>query len=199
MQSKLTKEKCLLQEENRKLSQIILEKNFEIEELEKNLTNQKCLLSVKPNKEETFTRYFLKAQENAEQSQLIINYLAKIMTMKDEQEILHKENKALKIKNDSLLQKINDLSSDYKWQRSRSELLSRQVEQSKNELKDVHLSKKKLCALESELTRVAEERDAALQRVKEFRDVMTALNIKCHILRNEKFVEAEKRIEVRLS
>ena len=199
MQSKLTKEKCLLQEENRKLSQIILEKNFEIEELEKNLTNQKCLLSVKPNKEETFTRYFLKAQENAEQSQLIINYLAKIMAMKDEQEILHKENKALKIKNDSLLQKINDLSSDYKWQRSRSELLSRQVEQSKNELKDVHLSKKKLCALESELTRVAEERDAALQRVKEFRDVMTALNIKCHILRNEKFVEAEKRIEVRLS
>ena len=199
MQSKLTKEKCLLQEENRKLSQIILEKNFEIEELEKNLTNQKSLLSVKPNKEETFTRYFLKAQENAEQSQLIINYLAKIMAMKDEQEILHKENKALKIKNDSLLQKINDLSSDYKWQRSRSELLSRQVEQSKNELKDVHLSKKKLCALESELTRVAEERDAALQRVKEFRDVMTALNIKCHILRNEKFVEAEKRIEVRLS
>ena len=78
MQSKLTKEKCLLQEENRKLSQIILEKNFEIEELEKNLTNQKSLLSVKPNKEETFTRYFLKAQENAEQSQLIINYLAKI-------------------------------------------------------------------------------------------------------------------------
>ena len=199
MQSKLTKEKCLLQEENRKLSQVIAEKNFEIEELEKNLINQKTLLSVKPNKEESLTRYFLKAQENAEQSQLIINYLAKIMAMKDEQEILHKENNAKKKKNNSLLQKIDDLSSDYKWQRSRSELLSKQVEQSKNELKDVQLSKKKLCDLESELTRVTQERDAALQRLKEFRDVMTALNIKCHILRNEKFVEAEKRGEVRFS
>lgn len=196
MQSKLTKEKCLLQEENRKLSQVIAEKNFEIEELEKNLINQKTLLSVKPNKEESLTRYFLKAQENAEQSQLIINYLAKIMAMKDEQEILHKENNALKMKNNSLLQKIDDLSSDYKWQRSRSELLSRQVQQRKTELKDVQLSKKKLFALEFELARVTEEKDAALQRVKEFRDVMTALNIKCDILHKEKFEETERHGQV---
>ena len=96
MQSLLTKEKCLLQEENRNLKQVISEKNVEIEELEKNLMDQKSLLFDKPNKEESLTRYLLKAQENAEKSQLIINYFARTMAMKDEQEMLHKEIKALK-------------------------------------------------------------------------------------------------------
>lgn len=196
MQSLLTKEKCLLQEENRNLKQVISEKNVEIEELEKNLMDQKSLLFDKPNKEESLTRYLLKAQENAEKSQLIINYFARTMAMKDEQEMLHKEIKALKVKNSNLLQKLDILSSDYKWQRSRSELLSRQVQQRKTELKDVQLSKKKLFALEFELARVTEEKDAALQRVKEFRDVMTALNIKCDILHKEKFEETEKHGQV---
>ena len=41
MQSLLTKEKCLLQEENRDLRQVISEKNLEIEELEKKPQNLK--------------------------------------------------------------------------------------------------------------------------------------------------------------
>ena len=199
MQSLLTKEKCLLQEENRDLRQVISEKNLEIDELENYLMYQKSLLSNKPNKEESLSRYLHRAQENAEKSQLIINYLAKIMAMKDEQEILHKENKALKVKNSNLLQKLGVLSSDYKWQRSRSELLSRQVQLRKTELKDVKLSKKKLFALEFELARVTEEKDAALQRVKEFRDVMTALNIKCDILHKENFKETERHGQVCIS
>ena len=158
--------------------------------------DQKSLLFDKPNKEESLTRYLLKAQENAEKSQLIINYFARTMAMKDEQEMLHKEIKALKVKNSNLLQKLDILSSDYKWQRSRSELLSRQVQQRKTELKDVQLSKKKLFALEFELARVTEEKDAALQRVKEFRDVMTALNIKCDILHKKKFEETERHGQV---
>lgn len=196
MQSKLTKEKCFLQEENEKLKQIISEKNLHIEELETDLKNQKNILSFKSDKNNNLDEYLLKAQqllkENAEKSQLIIQYQAKIMAMRDEQDLLNKELTELKLRNSNLLQKMNYLKNDYNFQRSCSERLSEQVDQSKDELKQVRSSNKKLVGLQFELARVTEEKDEALHRVKEFRDVMTALNIKYDILRKEKSKEAEK-------
>ena len=166
------------------------------------MTNYKEIVSSKNDKEENLNLCFMKSQklltENAEKSQLIIQYQARIMAMRDEQDLTEKDMAVLKMKNSSLMQKLKDLKTDYDWQRSCSMRLSEQVDQSKDQLKQERLSSKKLFALQLELARVTEEKDAALDRVKEFREVMTALNVKYDILHKEKYKEAEKRGQVGL-
>lgn len=203
LHSMLLDEKNSLQEENEKLQRIIEDKNQEIEETQLELQNLQSMLYEKIENNEDLKQQFFIAQhlckDNAEKSQLVIHYQHQIITLKDEKDLLDKEITTLKLRNRNLLDKMNCLKTDYDWQRTRSETLSDQVDKNKNELEELRKEKetnKIIFELQFELARVTEEKDNAVGKMKDFRDVTSALKVKYDRLKQEKYEEAEKRGEV---
>lgn len=77
--------------------------------------------------------------------------------------------------------------------------MSDQVDKNKNELEELRKEKetnKIIFELQFELARVTEEKDNAIGKMKDFRDVTSALKVKYDRLKQEKYEEAEKRGEV---
>lgn len=203
LQSILFKEKSLLQEENENLKHIIAEKDVALEDIEREYRTLQDNSRTKIENNDSLQLHLLKTQQlckdNAEKSQMIIQYQHQIIMLKDDQDLLHKEITSLKLKNSSLLKKMNDLKTDYDWQRSCSQRLSEQVDQSKDELKQLRKEKevrKKIFDLQFELAQVNEEKDDALHKMKEYREVTSALKVKYDKLKQEKNEEAERRGEV---
>ena len=203
LQSILLKEKSLLQEENNNLKHTIAEKDVALKDIEREYRTLQDLSRTKIEHNDNFQLHLLKTQQlckdNAEKSQMIIQYQHQIIMLKDDQGLLHKEITTLKLKNSNLLKKMNDLKTDYDWQRSCSQRLSEQVDQSKDELKQLRKEKearKKIFDLQFELAQVNEERDDALHKMKEYREVTSALKVKYDKLKQEKNEEAERRGEV---
>ena len=199
LHDRVAREKGSLQEKIEELTDCIAEKNFEIEQQRVEIRDLQNMLCSKLNDNNELQKHFLKTQlllqENTEKSQMVIHYQHQIITLKDERDLLNKDITVLKVKNNNLLQKMNDLRTDYDWQRSCSLRLSEQVDQNNDEIKELRKTRgisKKIFDLQFDLARVTEERDDALQKMKEFRDVTTGLKVKYDMLQQEKHEEIEK-------
>jgi len=196
MQSKMTKEKTLLENQVRDLQIQMKERDELVEELTLEINLKDKLISSKENSQELKNAY-LQSQslliENAEKSQLIIALQAQMLASKGDNEGTSRVISELTRKNENLMQQVKDLTIGYDWQRQRSNRLSEQVDQNKTELRKVCTVNRKIHELKFELLRVKEERDDAERKVKEFRSAVTELNVSYDMLQQQQYSEAEQR------
>lgn len=196
MQSKMTKEKTLLENQVRDLQIQMKERDELVEELTLEINLKDKFISSKENSQELKNAY-LQSQslliENAEKSQLIIALQAQMLASKGDNEGTSRVISELTKKNENLMQQVKDLTIGYDWQRQRSNRLSEQVDQNKTELRKVCTVNRKIHELKFELLRVKEERDDAERKVKEFRSAVTELNVSYDMLQQQQYSEAEQR------
>ena len=201
MYSRILKEKNVLEKHLDETKSEIQGKNELVEELHGEIENIRELAMKKDGSSEDMQICFAHCQElirdNSEKSNIIIALQSKLLSINEGIEMEKKRNEEVLFKNENLMQQVRALTIDCDWQRTQSKRLSEQVDQkSGDNLRKTAEVKRETYRLKFELSRVTEEKDAAVHKLEEFKNVMSALNARHDILQQEKCNEEEKRDQV---
>lgn len=200
MQKKLMTEKHLVEKKYGELMNERVNQDAVIKDMQAEL-DRKLESSVRKTDDwKELQKYVNHCQEltrdSVEKSNIIINLQSRLLAVTEDIENNTKRNEELRRKNESLMQQVRDLTINYDWQRTQSKRLYAQVDQNNDALRKANSTQNETYQLKFQLAHVTEERDEALHRMNEFKNVMQALNVKLDMLQQEKSSEELTRGQV---
>lgn len=196
------------QRENELLRRQVQQSNTDLSEAVKKQEELKFELSLKNTSEletnqndhreksDLLTHCQALVQESSDKGNIIIMLQARMLALNEDRNEVNRKVEELQMRNKDLTQQVKDLTINYDFQRTKSIRLQEKYEKSHSELSKSAAVTRELHVAKFNLNKVNEEKDALHKKLDEYRNVVSALNAKLCLLREQNEFENGKRTEI---
>ncbi|XP_065658775.1 caspase recruitment domain-containing protein 11 isoform X2 [Hydra vulgaris] len=192
--SKTLTEKNVLEKRLNDLKEEMIEKEKIINSLEEDIK-----LKSLNNCSKLYSHHFREMLiENADKSNVIIGLQARLLLLKERNEIISYNNVELVKKNEDLMNQIRDLAIKYDFKRLESKRLSLQINLNSDSLKAASDCKKEIYSLKFKLIQANEEKNYAEKKLEEAQKVISEMKLQLEFLQNKSY-KTETKDQVSLS
>ncbi|XP_047143266.1 caspase recruitment domain-containing protein 11 isoform X1 [Hydra vulgaris] len=190
--SKTLTEKNVLEKRLNDLKEELIEKEKIINSLEEDIK-----LKSLNNCSKLYSHHFREMLiENADKSNVIIGLQARLLLLKERNEIISYNNVELVKKNEDLMNQIKDLAIKYDFKRLESKRLSLQINLNCDSLKAASDCKKEIYSLKFKLIQANEEKNYAEKKFEEAQKVISDMKLQLELLQNKSYKSEKKEVSL---